>query len=286
MIKLVVSDMDGTLLDANEGISKGNKQAIEKLQNKNIEFAIASGRNWDGVYSIMHSYGIKCEAILGNGAQYVDKDGKILMSCYMNKKVLKDVVKIFHTRNIPYLIFTNKGFYTIQECDYVRDQYIERTTKKFHTNKEDYKPGGSKVGHPCMKLKKINDLDAFIGSNIEIIKVEAFSIDASVIPPCKELLKDIPTISYLSSFEDNVEVTDYNAQKGLILEKVIKLKGLTKEEVMVLGDGMNDLSLFTCFPYSFAPGNSDDKIKELAYKVVSDCDDDGFKEAIDMMVND
>ena len=58
-------------------------------------------------------------------------------------------------------------------------------------------------------------------------------------------------IAYLSSYPDNVEITNENAQKGLILEKVIDLLNIKKEEVIVLGDGMNDITLFERFPYSF-----------------------------------
>lgn len=286
MIRLVVTDMDGTLLNSASEISLCNQKAIQKLKEHHIDFAIASGRDYDGVYSIMRDYGITCDAILGNGAQYVNKDGQLLMNCYMNKDVLKGVVQIFVDRHIPYMIFTTKGFYTGYDPDFVRQSFIERTIARFGGNLSDYEEGGIRAHVPCNQLIQIHDFDEFLNKDLEIIKVEAFSLDPSVIIPTKVLLKDIPTISYLSSFEDNVEVTDQNAQKGYILEKVIKLKGLKKDEVMVLGDGMNDLSLFQCFPYSFAPKNAEKKIQELAHQVVSDCDKNGFSEAIDMMLED
>lgn len=283
MIKLVVTDMDGTLLSKKEGLTKGNLEAINKLKENNIEFAIASGRDYFGVYNVMQQYGVDCEAIVGNGAQYCLHDGTVLMSAYMNKSVVKDVVEIFAARNIPYMIFTAQGFYTGYEPSYVRGQFIERNKRKFGATEEEFISGKS-ANAPCNFLKKVNDFDEFLSSDIDIIKVEAFSVDASLIPPTKEILKDIPTIAYLSSFDDNVEVTDEKAQKGLILEKVIEIKGLTKEEVIVLGDGMNDITLFECFPYSYAPSNAEETIKNLAYKVVCDCEDDGFKEAIEDML--
>lgn len=284
MIKLVVSDMDGTLLARNSHISQENLKAIQKLKEHHIEFAIASGRDYEGVYSIMEDCQIECEAILGNGAQYVDKDGNIIMSCYMNKSVVKDVVKIFTDTNVPYMIFTTKGFYTGYEPSFVRNAFIVRTIARFGGSGLDYQKGGKRERVPCNQLQHIDNFDEFLSRDLEIIKIEAFSLDPSLIAPKKELLKSIPTISYLSSFEDNVEVTDENAQKGYILEKVIELKDIKKEEVIVLGDGMNDLSLFECFPYSFAPENADQTIKELAYQVVRDCNEDGFAEAIDIML--
>jgi hypothetical protein len=279
MIKLVVSDMDGTLISSNQSISKGNLEAIKKLKDKNIEFAIASGRDYNGAFSILKKYNIQCEAILGNGAQYVDKDGNILMDCYMNKKIIKDVVKIFEDSHIPYMIVCDQGVYTCYDVAYVRNAFIDRSVLRFNHSRDD-------KNIPFGNLEHIDSLDELINKDINIIKVEAFSLDVDLIISKKELLSHIPGISYLSSFVDNVEVTDKDAQKGYILEKVIQLKGLSKDEVMVLGDGMNDLSLFECFKYSFAPSNAEDTIKQLAYKVVSDCHEDGFKEAVDYMIGD
>lgn len=53
MIKMVVSDMDGTLLSRKVGISSGNLEAIRELEQRGIEFVIASGRDYKGVYSIL-----------------------------------------------------------------------------------------------------------------------------------------------------------------------------------------------------------------------------------------
>lgn len=285
MIKLVVSDMDGTLINHQSGISDKNLKAIQQLSDNGIEFAIASGRDYLGIRSILDQYQIECEAILGNGAQYCDKQGHVLMDCYLNKDVCLDIIRIFETAHVPYMIFTTKGFYTRLEPTYVQNMFIERGIRRFKSCREDYFGNGRFVSSPCNHLQKIDNFDEFIKDNLDIIKIEAFSLDASEIIPTKEQLAHIPTISYLSSFDDNVEVTDQSAQKGYILKKVAALKHLNRNEIAVLGDGMNDLSLFKEFEYSFAPMNAEDKIKELAYQVVSDCQEDGFAEAIDIIIN-
>lgn len=286
MIKLVVTDMDGTLLSQKCGISPRNLKAIHMLQSQNIEFAIASGRDYDGVFSIVHQYGIECDAILGNGAQYVDQDGHVLMSSYMNKDILKDVVHVFEEAHLPYMIFTTKGFYTGCQPHFVKDSFIERAQCRFGSTLEDYQQGGPFYHSPCNHLIYIDDFDQFLTRNLQIIKVESFSLNALDMIPVKEKLKDIPTISYLSSFDDNIEVTNQTAQKGYILEKVIQQKNYSKEEVVVLGDGMNDYSLFECFPYSFAPQNAEPIIQKMAYRIVDDCENDGFAEAIDIVLKD
>ena len=281
MIKLIVSDMDGTLLAHDSSISKGNIEAIRYAQSK---FAIATGRDYSSLKGILEAHDLKCFSILGNGAQFCNENGEILSSAYFPKKCFKQVLQIFDELKIHYMIFTANGFYSTAEPNVVRDAFIDRCVVQFKRKREDYLDDGCNQDMACMKLKKIGDLDDFINSSIDIIKVEAFNNDVSLIEKAKEKLQEIEGIAYLSSFDDNIEVTDKAAQKGLILENVIEELGYSKDEVMVLGDGLNDITLFERFKYSFAPGNANETIKAMAYQVVGACEEDGVSQAIYMML--
>ena len=284
MIKLIVSDMDGTLLAHDSSISKGNIEAIRYAQSKGVQFAIATGRDYSSLKGILEAHDLKCFSILGNGAQFCNENGEILSSAYFPKKCFKQVLQIFDELKIHYMIFTANGFYSTAEPNVVRDAFIDRCVVRFKRKREDYLDDGCNQDMACMKLKKIGDLDDFINSSIDIIKVEAFNNDVSLIEKAKEKLQEIDGIAYLSSFDDNIEVTDKAAQKGLILENVIEELGYSKDEVMVLGDGLNDITLFERFKYSFAPGNANETIKAMAYQVVGACEEDGVSQAIYMML--
>ena len=284
MIKLIVSDMDGTLLAHDSSISKGNIEAIRYAQSKGVQFAIATGRDYSSLKGILEAHDLKCFSILGNGAQFCNENGEILSSAYFPKKCFKQVLQIFDELKIHYMIFTANGFYSTAEPNVVRDAFIDRCVVQFKRKREDYLDDGCNQDMACMKLKKIGDLDDFINSSIDIIKVEAFNNDVSLIEKAKEKLQEIDGIAYLSSFDDNIEVTDKAAQKGLILENVIEELGYSKDEVMVLGDGLNDITLFERFKYSFAPGNANETIKAMAYQVLGACEEDGVSQAIYMML--
>ena len=284
MIKLIVSDMDGTLLRHDSTISKENLEAIKEAQRKGVQFAIATGRDYSSLKGLLEDHGLECFSILGNGAQFCNKEGTILSSAYFPKQRFKAVLKVLDDLNINYMIFAADGFYTTVDSNIVRDAFIERCIVRFGNQREDYFNDGPKHNMACMKLQKINDLDEFIDSSVEIIKVEAFDNDVSLIEQAKEKLQTIDDIAYLSSFDDNVEVTAFKAQKGLILEQIVKDAGLDKDEVMVIGDGLNDITLFEHFKYSFAPSNANELIKSMAYQVVASCQENGVKQAIEMMV--
>lgn len=284
MIKLIVSDMDGTLLNHHGTISKTNLEAIAYAKQKGVDFVIATGRDYSNLKNILEQYNISCASILGNGAQYCNSKGEIISSAYFPKILFKDVMRVFDELHIQYMIFATDGFYTTNDPIVVRDAFIDRCCHMFGKNREEYFNDGPNSKMPCMYLKQIQDIDCFLSSKTEIIKFEAFNNDVSLIEKAKDRLKDINGIAYLSSFNDNVEVTDISAQKGLILEKVIKSMNLKKDEVMVIGDGLNDITMFERFPYSFAPSNANEIIKSLAYKVVVACKEDAVSDAIYYML--
>ncbi len=137
MIKMIVSDVDGTLL-SHGYINPKCIESIKKAQDKGVEFVVASGRDYYGITSVLDPLGIKCSAILGNGAQYCNKEGKVLMDCYLNKKKLKEILPIFIEHHTSYMIFTTNGFYSTLEPDYVRDRFAYRGSVRFGNKMEDF----------------------------------------------------------------------------------------------------------------------------------------------------
>ena len=75
MIKIIASDMDGTLLNSEHKISSENLKAIKEAQDKGIHFAIATGRDYLDVEPVLKECGLKCECIVSNGAEYRDSNG-------------------------------------------------------------------------------------------------------------------------------------------------------------------------------------------------------------------
>ncbi len=116
MIKMIVSDMDGTLLSKGETITEKNIFAIKKEMENGCKLVIASGRNYGGVKPIMDRYDLKTSMILGNGAQYIDESGELRITNYYPKDALKEVISIFERLDIYFMIFaSNDTFYSVQE---------------------------------------------------------------------------------------------------------------------------------------------------------------------------
>ena len=78
MIRLIASDMDGTLLNNDHDIDIETVEAIRKAEEAGIIFAISTGREYDSVKVLLDKHNIKAQCVLSNGAEYRDEDGNIL----------------------------------------------------------------------------------------------------------------------------------------------------------------------------------------------------------------
>lgn len=86
-IRLVASDMDGTLLDPLSHISEENANAIRELQQSGAEFVICSGRAYSGAHPIVSGAGIRCSYICLSGAMICTEDGKARTSIPLTPEI-------------------------------------------------------------------------------------------------------------------------------------------------------------------------------------------------------
>lgn len=284
MIKLIASDMDGTLLNRDGQISEENCKAIKEAQELGIQFVIATGRNFNSVEPLVKARGLKCEYILMNGAEYRDSDGNILESININKSKAKTIVDIISNAGMSAEIYTTDGIYTTHTEERALTEFAYKVQKLNNVDSYEKATEIAKRIMITLKIKYIKNTDEFLESKVQIRKIIAFYKDVNIIESAKKQLKSIEGLEISSSFRENIEVTDERAKKGLILQKVIKKYEIEKEDVMVLGDSFNDESLFTSFPISFAMGNALPEIKAISKYVTDTNNNDGVAKAIYKMI--
>lgn len=280
MIKLIASDMDGTLLNDDHMISEGNLKAIRKAQEMGRHFTIVTGRDYGAVKSYLEECDLKCECILSNGAEYRDVNGNVIESVYMNKDSVKIVFDILNEAGLCIQLMTNHGSYVSnKESD--KKAIIDRF-KLFNPkmNEEEVAEFVEKF-HEERGMKYIDDVYDILESNVEILKIVTFDNDEKLIANLKDKLKESTNdLAVASTFSNDIEISDIKAQKGLILAKTIKKMGIDKSEVIVLGDSFNDYSMFTEFENSYAMENAIPEIKEIAKYITDSNNNDGVAKAI------
>lgn len=280
MIKLIASDMDGTLLNSKHEISKENLEAIKKAEEQGVRFTIATGRDITQVKEVLEKYNLKCQCLLSNGAEYRDEDGNILEKIDIEKDKLKEILSILKNRGIKAQLFTNEGIYTPSSIEEALEGTVHmiQCFEKVKSYEEALKIAKSHPGFTGLKF--ISNIEEFLNSPVEVRKIFAFYPDLEVLAKAKKEIEEIDGLAVSSSFINNIEITNKDAQKGLTLAKVAKKLGIKKEEVMVMGDSFNDYSMFTEFTETVAMKNAIPEVKEIAKYITDTNDNHGVAKAI------
>ena len=279
MIKLIASDMDGTLLNDEHTISEENIRAIKIAEERGCHFTIVTGRDYSGVKNFFQEFDLKCECILSNGAEYRDINGDVIERITIDNDTVRKIVQVMMEANVAIEMFTEDGMIIINE-DIYKESLLQRF-RRYNKGKTDLEIIEiARNMYDTWKPEMIKDVEGFLDSNTDILKIMTYHEDAQYIKELKEKLKNIEGVAVASTFANDIEISNIQAQKGLILAKVIEKMGIKKEEVIVLGDSFNDYSMFTEFENSFAMENAIPEIKEIAKYITDSNDNDGVAKAI------
>lgn len=268
MIKLIASDLDGTLLDKKQKISPVNVSAIKKAMAKGIRFMISSGRNYDTIEPMFSEYGFRCACLLQNGAEIRDEQGTVLSAISMKPEDVIRCTEILNSYSLLSEYMTNQGVYTI----YPKEQAFSFMVDRMHCLRPDLSRAELEKMVPetvfFQKLHYADGLESLFERKLEVRKIITFHDDPQLCSKVRAELEEKVDICALSSFPINIEINHKQAQKGIALKRIIEKMGILPEEVVVFGDGLNDKTLFTEFTQSYAPENAEPEIKAMAKEII------------------
>lgn len=263
-IKIIFSDLDGTIVRADNTISSKTAEKIRELQNQGIIFMPCTGRSYRDMLSCFPA-DIKMPAILLNGALYVDQTGKDLYHRALTKAQINMICDTLLEKSAPAILFAQSRLYYYGNIEDIQQCFAT------YFNEDPIHMGD---------IIEINDL-AMIKE--DIMKIETMTCDANKRLACMEALGQEEELLVSSSLPFNVEITPKLVHKGAMAAYVVEQLGYQKEEVLIFGDSDNDYQLFQAFPHSVAMENASSHIKEIArYHAVS-CEEDGVALFLDTL---
>lgn len=268
MIKLIASDLDGTLLTDNKELSEATREALDMAIGKGIHMIPATGRSFKAVPEMIKNYpGVEYVITSNGGAVYSVSRKERIYQCLLEAEsvaaVLKmerpdDIVMEIFIRGIPY----SEEAYVLDPEKYGATQYGARYVKETRI--------------PIKNIEKFawehqEELDslAFICRDMKVKKVFA-----------KRLEQEIPNIYVTSSVGHLLEIGHKNAGKGNTLLYLMEQLGVTPEEAMAFGDADNDSSMLKAVKYGIAVDNGTRACKDAAAFVTVSNEDDGVAKAI------
>ena len=287
MIKLIVSDMDGTLFNSNQEISPYNLEAIQNARKNGVQFMVATGRSMETLQPTLDRYELKCSLILLNGAEVRDEHHNIISTMNIDENVLPSITKRLEELGYIAEITTNDGvqMYGTKEQMELTMGYRMICLDRTHTLSLEQAIEAGKDSVFMNVLTRNESLDDLLNKQLEIRKIIVFHPDREVNDRNREqLIKEFPGLSIVSSYPENIEINAKDAKKGKALEVAIEKLGFTKDEVAVFGDGLNDISMFELFPNSYAPTNAEYEVKKEAKEIIPSNNDDGVGKKINELL--
>ena len=268
-IRLLVLDVDGTLIGSSGEPSPRVRAALSAAQRSGLQVALCSGRPLASCRPIAQSLGLGGPHVVFNGA------------------LVKDPAAATAIRRTPlpvhaldYLI--KRG----RETGLCLELYTEET----HFVERDWRE--SRLHAISIHVDyEFDDFDRFIGRS-DIIKAQIITADDPARTATRTLADELVdrlafSVAIPMAPCENMEcvnVVDRSVSKGAAVQALIAHFGLSREQVAGAGDAMNDLPMFEEVGFRIAMGNADDRLKAIADRVCPDVDHDGLAIAVEELL--
>lgn len=280
MIKIIATDMDGTLLNSRGQISEKNVKAIEQALAAGIEVIIATGRSWEFARYPVEDRGLHLPYIVMNGALIINKDGQIESSIPLEKPLVRDVVHILNEYDVYYEFYTNQGHISVNKEKGISIlQKVLQRKQQWRSLAEILKHIHNRFKNGQIQFLQYSDA-IFEKKDLDIYKMIVFSFDVEKLQEIQKNLSQNPQLAISSSGFGNLEINHVDARKGLALERYASKRKISIVETMAIGDSLNDADMLKRAGFSVAMDNASEDIKQLADFVTLNNDQDGFAHAV------
>ena len=275
MIKLIASDMDGTLLNHNHKIPKENVKLINFAKNQGIEFVVATGRAYYEALPALNEENINCDVISFNGGIVYDKNGNIISITPMLPKDLYYTIEILKSFDISYQLYTKNTIYTTSiETDI--NAYIDLIRSNGYEPDVEHLRAEAQQKLEVGYITEVENIELYLNEKENPpIKIIAISNDISKLENAAKLLSENTSISVTSSGTNNIEIMHKNATKGTALKEIAKIYGINLENAVAIGDNLNDQAMLDIVGYSIAMKNGNTILKEQAKYVTEKTNSEG-----------
>ena len=264
MIRLIASDMDGTLLNNEHKIPEKNVELIKYAQNNNIEFVVATGRAYYEALPALEENNIVCDVISFNGGVVYNKNREIISITPLQIKDLYYTIGIFKSLGINYQLYTKNTVYTNSiETDI--QAYSDLIRSIGSTPNVEYLRKEAKIRLQKGHITEVDNIELHLNEEDNPpIKVIGISNDFEKLAKAQKLLSENDNIAVTSSGKNNLEIMDKCATKGHALKQVADEHKISLKNTLAIGDNLNDEAMLSIVEYSVAMENAMPQLKEIA----------------------
>ncbi|MGN0316334.1 MAG: Cof-type HAD-IIB family hydrolase [Lachnospira sp.] len=266
--KALALDLDGTLTDSKKKLSDINKEAVWKAIDKGVNIILASGRPLFGITPIAEMLELQSRGgyiLAYNGGNIVNcADGSLMRSCILPKECISDICRLARENNVYALTYADTKIAAESDTDeyVIKEAVCNSTTIKKVENLEKY------VDYPVAKF-------LVVGEHEKLLPVQKALLD-----------KHSGTINAFFSEDYFLEVVPFGVAKDASLEILLEKLGITPEEMIACGDGMNDIPMLKIAGLAAVMENAYPEVKRYADYIAPSNDDNGVSDVINKFILD
>ena len=286
MYKLVAVDLDGTMLNSYGQVTENTQKVIKNTIAKGIDVIIASGRPIDSTKTIAKEIGSEKYFIAGNGALIYDiQKDEILYEKYMNKEKVLEIIKICEENSISYNVYTDKTILSTalkyNVLYYHKENLKKQEDKRTHINivENMYEYIKNMEEEKFLKITICDENKTVFKSIIrrlqEISNIEILDVSHMSRKLIEQGTEEIPIEYYYT------EISSKNVDKWYAIEFLINKLQIKKEEVIAIGDNVNDKMMIQEAGLGIAMGQSMPELKELADYVTDINSEEGVAKVLE-----
>jgi Cof subfamily protein (haloacid dehalogenase superfamily) len=258
-IKLVIADIDGTLVTKEKLLTPRSVQAIMQLQGAGVLFGITTGRPPKGARMLVDSLpGLKFIAGF-NGGVVVRRDFSLFKENLLPATTAEQVVQIILEHQMDAWLYTDKDWF-------VRDPEAYRVNREQKT---------------VQFLPKV--VPSFDGLFDRVAKIVGVCENHELVSRCEKNLREKfgTSVSAVRSQPFYVDITHPKANKGEVVIMASEFAGIPTQQIATIGDMANDVTMFEQSGVSIAMGNASPEVQRAATYVTASNQEDGFAAAMD-----
>lgn len=267
--KLVCIDVDGTLLNRQGKITKRTRDTLVKAHQRGVHIVISTGRMYTDAKYYSNLIGVNSPVIASNGAFIKDKGSdQVIYKNVLGSELSLEVLAAFRKHQVhPYFCTPQKFYYgnIMFKLVYLGARFMGR---RGNTLDLEY-VFSWKQWQRVLQREQDN-----------LVKSEIIYRNPASILKLKQELMQLPQIEIVDSSKYNIEITRKGVSKGRAVEILAAFYGIKREEVLVIGDSINDLSMIEFAGMGVAMGNALDIVKEGADYITDSNDNEGVAKAI------
>ena len=259
MVKLFVTDLDGTLLPSGAKITPENVAAAQKMIERGITVTIATGRMYKAALPVAKALGVDVPIITYNGALIKSTAGEVLYSSYISVDLTAEVLAFCRERDWYVQLYSDDELYYAERIEAAIGYETAQEIK-------GHAVGAENIGNYTAKVTKLLSITNGVSETDERIAVLNEEFNGRLLA--------------IKSNANYAEIVNPGVSKASALKALATKLGIGLDYVMAIGDSDNDLPMLKAAGQSIAMGNAVDSVKAACNYVTDTCENNGFAQAV------